>query len=180
MDMVMDLQANLDRIQFKEHVLEVVDWVGDDTERFHRLLEFILKGTNREQQKSAWVLTTICEAKPELAQPYLARFLDLLDHKGLHQGLYRCLIRIMMTCELPEKLHARIHDTMTGIMMDPGRSIAERAFAIHVGTRIIKLHPELKDEFSIVLDEIGLTNTSPAIASSIRNARKVIRKTVIG
>ena len=172
----MNLAEELDTVQFKSDVGRIMEWIGNDPSRLEHLIHFVLNGTKREQHKSSWVLTTICDDRPEVAVPFIASFLDRLQEKGHHQGLYRSLIRIMIKCDLPEELHGRITEVMFEIIQQPSRSIAERAFAIHVVTRMVRLYPELFDEFEMILENAEDSDDSPAIRSSIRNARKKTRK----
>lgn len=168
----MDLAEQLNTIQLKQDVLNVCQWVGTDKQRFGELMQLVLNGTLRQQQKGAWVMTTICDLFPSLAEPYLGKMLGKLVVEGLHQGLYRSLIRVMQTCELPKQLHGRIIDTMFQIALAPKRSIAEHAFSLQVAARMVKTYPDLKPEFELVMAEVLEIDSSAAVKSTVRSIRK--------
>jgi hypothetical protein len=172
----MDLIGALRSTRSKADARSIQDWVGDDTVKFGLLMDIVLKGEGSAQQKGAWVLTTICDVSPDIAQPYLKDILDTIERPGLHQGVYRSLIRLFQKCTLPESLHGRIASIMFSVCTDPNRSIAEHAFAIHVGVRMVKAYPELAGEFKLILDECSELDSSAGVRSSVRKARTALEK----
>jgi hypothetical protein len=128
------------------------------------LMDCLLHGTPCIVQRAAWPMSLACEAHPGLATPWLPRMLDQLD-KPVHEAVHRNVVRTLQFCALPEKLRGRITEVMFTWIADPSRPIAARASAITVGTRLVALHPELADEFRLLLEDALRVDPGPAIRS---------------
>lgn len=169
----MDIRAQLLKEHGRRNAETIAAYVGDDPERFATLMHCLLDDMYRVGQRAAYSVGLVCEAHPHLAAPYLKRMLATLD-APVHEAVQRNSIRTMQFCELPEELHGRITEVMFARIADPQRSIAQRAFAITVAGRMVKLYPELMGEFRSLLEQASIQNPSPGIRSRVAKALRLL------
>lgn len=172
----MDLALFLKNTRSKSEVDACIDWIGSNEERLSLLVDIVAGRSSEEQRKGAWVLTTLCESDPDRITPYLKKVIGTIDSDGLHQGVYRSLIRVLQHCEIPKNLHGRVTNSMFRILGDPKRSIAEYAFSIDVACSMVLLYPELRGEFELLIEQISKDRSSAGVHSSIRRAHHRMKK----
>ena len=170
----MDLSASIASIKSKRRVLEVRSWIGTDGNRFDELMRLVFNGDDRQRQKASWILAHISDHNPELCEPYLDNMLNVIELEGEHQSVYRSLIRVFTKCELPEELHERINDIMFAVAASTHRSVAERAFAMQVCSRMVGAHPEFSEELLEIIQGIREEDKTPGIRATIRHALRRI------
>lgn len=165
----MDIRATLESGHSKALSERIAAHIGTDEERFAELMDCMLHGTPRIVQRAAWPMGMACEAHPQLAEPWLPRMLDLLE-KPVHEAVHRNIVRTLQFCALPEDLRGELTEVMFAWIADPKKPIAPRASAITVAMRLVKLHPELKDELRLLLVDALRVDPGPAIRSRATKA----------
>ena len=171
----MDPRASLERDRGKANILRVAEYVGSDPDRFADLLKLVLNGGPALAQRAAWTMSIVCEHHSGAGAPWIAELLGLVDRQ-VHEGICRNAIRSLQFCELPEKFHGRIFTRMSTLVLEPSRTIGERAFAISVAMRMVDRYPELGQEMELVLEESLRLYPGPAIHSRASKGLKKIRK----
>lgn len=167
----MDIRAQLLKEHGRANAQAIADHVGDDNARFAVLMHCMLNDTYRVAQRAAFSVGIVCDRHPHLAVPYLERLLDMVE-APVHEAVKRNSIRIMQFCDLPEELHGRITDMLFALVADPQRAIAQRAFGISVAMRMVRLYPELAEEFRAILETVMRFGPPPAIQVRCRRALK--------
>lgn len=160
----MDLRAQLLKEHSRSNTERIAQFVGEDAHRFRALMNLMLANEPLVAQRAAYAVNIACEACPGLVKPYVRQLLDVLQ-RPVHEGVQRNSIRIMQFCDLPKNLHGRITQEMFDRIGDPRRAIAQRAFAITVGERMVRLYPELQGEFRQLLANALRTYPGPAVRS---------------
>ena len=171
----MDIAATLAEGRIKQNIDRVREYVGSNNARLELLMQLVLHGTDREQQLSSWVLSEVCDHRPELAKSWSGQMLLLLE-QPLHPGTHRNIIRSFQFMELPEPHHGMITDKMMAILADPHQPIASRAYAITVAMRMVHLYPELATEMKLLIEEVLRVDSGPAVRSRAIKARKRLTK----
>lgn len=166
----MDIAATLAEDRSKQNIDRVREYVGSNAVRFRELMQLVLYGSDREQQMSSWVLSEVCDHRPELAKKWAGQMLSLLDG-SVHQGTHRNIIRSFQFMELPVQHHGMITDKMMAILTDPHQPIASRAYAITVAMRMVHRYPELATELKLLIEEVLRVDPGPAIRSRAIRAR---------
>ena len=169
----MDLRAELERGHSKPISLRIAEHIGADPDRFAVLMRCLLRETPRIVQRAAWPMGMVCEAHPELAVPWIATMLDLLD-EPVHEAVHRNIVRTFQFCALPKKHHGRLTEAMFAWIADARKPIAPRASAISVALRLVKLYPELADELHLLVEEALRHDPGPAIRSRAIKAMRVL------
>lgn len=153
----------------------VANHVGDDQQRFNELMRCMLQGERTLAQRAAFSVGIVGGRHPHLLPPHLDRMLRILD-RPVHDAIHRNVIGLLQTCELPRRLHARIIAAVFPRIADPGQPIAVRAFSITVAQRLVVLHPDLRGEFELLLEQAMHANPGPAIRSRARKAISLLHK----
>lgn len=170
----MDIRSALSGGRGKAHAERIVRFIGDDPERFSAVMDVLRNGAPEAMQQAAWCMGLSCAEHPELATPWCADMLDLLQ-RPLHDAVHRNIIRTLQVCDLPEELHGRITDLMFAWIADAQRPIAPRAFAITVALRLVQRYPDLGPELRSILELVLRDDPGPAIRSRARKALSVLR-----
>ena len=171
----MDIATTLAEGRIKENIDRVRESIGSNTAQLMLLMYMVLRGREREQQMASWVLSEVCDDRPELAKSWTGQMLSLLD-EPLHQGTHRNIIRSFQFMELPQRHHGMITDKMMAILADPYQPIASRAYAITVAMRMVQLYPELATEMKLLIAEVLRVDPDPAVRSRAIKARKKLER----
>ncbi|WP_317898110.1 hypothetical protein [Aurantibacillus circumpalustris] len=171
----MDIRERLEAEHSKSLTLAIVKFIGDDKKRFKELMTIFLNGEYRLTQRSAWPLSYIVIDHPELLQPYFDVFLQKLNDESQHPAIARNIFRVLQEIKIPEKYEGILIDKAFKIIMSEMQPAAVRAFAITVAAKISKQYPELKNEFLIILKELGSLPQLPSMRSRIKMALKELK-----
>lgn len=174
----MNIHAELEQQRSLSLARRIVQYVGDDPDRFAQLMRCMLHGSRRVAQHASWPMSMACEAHPALTAPWIADMLHAL-HEPMPEAVHRSIMRTFQFCELPETLHGRLTAFVFSCIADPGRSIAMHAFSITVACRLVKLYPDLTDEFILLLGDALRDKPAPAIRSRVKQVHKAQGKSVL-
>lgn len=171
----MDIRAALLREHSRANAERIAHHIGEDPDRFAELMRCMLKDTVLVGQRASYSMGLVAQATPDLVASYLKDMIATLD-LPVHEAVQRNTVRMLQSCELPTKLHGAIAQKMFGILADPTRSIAQRAFAITVVLRLVKLYPELGEELRLWLEDALIHEPGPAIRSRATKALKSLAR----
>jgi len=163
----MNLREALDREHSKRQTMRIVEYVGDDAERFAELIQIFFEDEFRYAQRSAWALNYCVQYHPELVKPYLEQLIDLLPESQVHKAVPRNVARILQFVELPEQLFGKAYSHCVDLFDDEREPIAVRVFALAVATKIAKREPELINELQMIVKK-HLPQASAGIRSRAR------------
>ncbi len=155
---------------------KVVNYVGDDKERFKELMGLFLGSEYRVTQRAAWAVSYCVENHPHLIKPYINKIVDLLDKPDQHDAVKRNSLRIFQDMEIPEKSQGKLYDAAMKFLLSMNEPIAVKAFSITVLQNISKPYPELQDELKLVLSNLVKHETSPAVVHRCKKALKEFAK----
>ncbi|MCF3107946.1 hypothetical protein LL912_04065 [Niabella sp. CC-SYL272] len=157
----------------KETVAAIVEWIGANQKRFDQLFGLFSKGEPRVVQRAAWPLSYCVIRHPELITPHYGKIIQLLNDPAQPAAVKRNILRLMdQGPETPKKFHGPVMDSCFRILEDPEETIASRAFAIGILSRMTDRYPEILPELKTAL-EFALPNASPGVRS---RALKVLKK----
>ena len=137
----------------KRQTKMVVDWVGDDPERFDELMRLFLGNVYRITQRAGWPLSDCVKKYPELIKPYFAKLIRQLDRDDVHVAVRRNVVRLLQFVEIPKRYEGKIFDACYDLLADPAQPVAVRCFSMSVAANIAKDQPELMDELRLVATE---------------------------
>lgn len=151
--------------------------VGNDPQLFTRLYDLSMQQKRQVSMRAARVMDFACERHPELIRPFLKKIIrDLpgLKDDSVKRIFMHILIRHSWVEE--ERLMGRMVDTLFRWLQDEAQPIAIKAYAMVILENITLLHPDLKNELALVIEEALPYWTSAGLQvqgkRTIRNLRK--------
>ncbi|MBZ4191789.1 hypothetical protein [Niabella beijingensis] len=157
----------------KEQVAAIVEWIGDDRKRFGQLFLLFSTGEPRVVQRAAWPMSYCVIRYPQLIHPYYKKIISLLNDPKQPAAVKRNILRLMdQGPGIPEKFQGPVMDACFRILEDPDETIASKAFAIGVLSRMADSYPEILPELKTAVEFI-LPHASPGVRS---RAMKVLKK----
>jgi hypothetical protein len=163
----MNIRETLEIENRKANSLKVVEYIGDDAERFADLMSIFFNDEYRISQRAAYVFMLSVDRYPKLVKPYLKKLIDQLDRKDVHDSIRRNVVRALQCIEIPKNLDGLIFSKCVEFIEDMSEPIAIRAFAITVATRIAEREPELINELCLTVEKY-IPNPTPAFCVRIR------------
>ncbi len=164
---MMDIRRELESGQSKDRTEQIVEYVGDDADRFRELVELFFAGPYRITQRAAWPLSVVAEKRPELLMPYLNKLIDQLPKKGIHPAVKRNVVRLLQFVEIPKRLRGKVYSHCLDLIADPKEPIGVKAFSITVAASVAKGEPALMDELRLVARPL-VKDASPGIKVRLR------------
>ncbi len=171
----MNIQEELESGHSKTITNHIIKYVGRDKTRFNELIAIFFGKDKKLQQRAAWPLGYLAEGNPRLIEPHLKKLIRLLEQKGNHPAVARCILRIFQQYDMPDKYHGELIDQCFKFILNPSTPIAIRAFAITTAAHIAAPYPELRREMFLVLDELAHEDQPPALRVRLKNAFKTLR-----
>jgi len=165
----MDILKLLRAEHSKKQTDRIVEYIGDDKERFAALIKLFFMGEYRITQRAAWPLSYCVRRHPKLIDPYYRQLLDNLCRKDIHVAVIRNTVRLLQDVSIPKRWHGRVMSICFDFVADPETPIAVKAFALTVLGNLAAKYPEIRSELRLVI-EGQLEHATPAFRS---RARKV-------
>lgn len=149
----MDIRDALRTEHSKRQTMAIVDYIGDDAERFKELMDIFLGSEYRPTQRAAWAANYCAQLHPELVAPYLTRLIAQLERDDVHDAVRRNVAWLLQFVEIPSRLHGRVFDACYNLVDNPEQPVAVRVYAMTVAARIAADKPDLLDELRLVIDK---------------------------
>lgn len=149
----MDYRTQLLKEHSKANSLIIVNYIGDNQEKFDAFITIFFEGEYRVNQRSAMVLSACFDRNPQLIQKHLTKLIKQLENPNLHVALKRNTVRILQFIPIPESLESALFDTCLNYMLDPKEAIAVKAFSMKVCANICKKYPDLKRELIPIIED---------------------------
>ncbi len=147
----MDIRQALMAGHSRQRTMAIVEFIGDDPQRFAELMKVFFERDYRLTQRAAWPMNYCAERHSSLIQPYLPKLLDCLDRDDMHEAIRRNIMRLLQYVEIPKRLSGKIYDQSVNLLDDPDQPIAVRVFAMSVAARIAKTEPDLMNELRLII-----------------------------
>ena len=165
----MNLREELLREHSKKQTMRIVNYVGDDKERFAELINLFLKDGYRVGQRAAWSVSYCGRAHPELITPYIKIMLKNLNNP-VHDSVKRNTVRVLQNFDIPKSLQGlAVKQCMR--LVEGNEPIAIKVFSITLLGNIAKQHPGLKHELKLLIE----TQIPFASTGFLSRANKVLK-----
>lgn len=163
----MDLLTLLQAEHSKAQMQKIVDWIGNDQQRFDNLVKIFLTGEYRIIQRAAWPLSQCAKKYPALVNKHYKSLLQQMQDPKQHPAVKRNVLRIFDNIEIPQKYHGRLMTLCMDYIADPKEPIAVQAFALGVLKKLATFYPEIRPEVEIIIAS-RLPNATAAYCSRAR------------
>src|SRR5574337_829083 len=151
---MMELKRELFSKPSKSQIIRIVNYIGNDRNRFAGLVKLFLGKDEATSRQAAWAVSYCVEFNPELAKPYLGKFVKNLFNPGLHDAIKRNTMRLLQFVDLPAKLMGELTDLCFNYLGNVKEAIAVRVFSMTVLLNIAKKEPGLKNEINLAIKKI--------------------------
>jgi hypothetical protein len=171
----MNLREEILKEHSRRQMLKITGWIGNNPERFSRLLDIFLHDEYRVVQRSAMVLGYTAEKYPEMVKPFLPKLVDRLYDSDIHVAVKRNVVRILQFIPVPEKLQAKVMNKCFDYLNDPIETVAVRCFSMTVLVKLAEKYPEIKNEISASIN-ISLKNSTAGYRARAKKELKQLEK----
>ena len=168
----MDLEKTLLKRYSKEQCNAIVDYIGDDPEKFDRLMKLFLSEESIVRQRAGWPLSFCVQRYPGLARPYFDQLLKMLNTPSIHPAISRNITRLFQYTPIPKRFQGRLMDACFGFISDPRSPIAVRAFSLSILENMTQDYPEILPEIQLIIEE----HWDEASAAFRSRAKKIMAK----
>ena len=149
----MDIRQALMTEHSKQQTMAIVEFIGDDPQRFAELMKLFFAGEYRLTQRAAWPMNYCAERHPKLIRPYLPKLLDCLEREDMHDAVRRNVVRLLQYIEIPKRLTGKVYSHCVDLLDDIEQPIAVRVFAMTVAARIAQSEPDLLNELKLIVSK---------------------------
>ncbi len=149
----MDIRSTLLQEHSRKQCMLVVNYVGNDAERFKELVRLFLGDEYRVIQRAAWPVSYCVEYHPELIKPYWNRFVKCLNKKDTHPAVTRNLMRLFQFTEIPKRYQGPLLNACFEFISDPQQAPAVKAFSLTVLYNLYTIYPEILPEIQSIVEE---------------------------
>jgi hypothetical protein len=167
-----NLEKELLKKQSQTQCNRITNYIGNDAVRFGELVRLFFKGEYRLTQHAAWPMSYCIQNYPQLARPYLKRFVDQLSDQHAHPAAKRNIVRLFQFIEIPKRLHGRLMDICFQFINKPEEPIAVKAFSLHILENLSAIYPEILTELKNIIDARWAFES----AAFRSRARKILKK----
>jgi hypothetical protein len=167
----MDLKNQLLRAHSKENCNLVVDWIGNNQQRFDSLFAFFIGDDKRLIQVSSWPLSYCVEAYPFLIKKHIATFFKNLEQPFAHEAVKRHSLRILQFITIPKKYEGFVMNLCFNFIQDITEKPAAKVFSLIVLENLQKQYPEIKEELLLIVE-----TQMPFESAGFRNRGKKMLK----
>ena len=168
---------NLREAILKEHskaqTTHIVNYIGNDVERFAELMNLFFNDEYRVCQRAAWSVSYCGRAHPELLHPYIKKMLTNLNNP-VHNAVKRNTVRVLQNIRIPKVLQG-LAVKQCFMLLEANEPIAVKVFSISLLGNIAKEHPELKHELKMLI-ETQIPFASKGFLSRANKVLKMLEK----
>lgn len=166
----MDLPARLQHRFDRETMMQIVDYVTDNIDRFKELINLLLTGSKKVSEGSSWPLSYCVERCPDWIYPHIGKVLRFMEESDPTAGTRRNVMRALQFVVIPKRFHARTIDLAFRLLKSSAEPVAVKVFSMTVLAQLAEEYPDLKRELMLVIEE-QLPHSSAGFRS---RARKIL------
>ncbi len=149
----MNLKETILQEHSKKHCDKIVHYIGNNKERFAKLMILFFKGEYRVTQRAAWPMSYCVKNHPELIKPYFKKLLDNLKKKNLHDAVLRNTVRLLQEVEIPKKYHGRLMSICFDFIQSNELPAAVKAFSLSILQKLSQQYTEIVPELKLIIEE---------------------------
>lgn len=170
----MDLKSEIEKEHSKQMALKVVEYVGNNPNRFKQLVNIFLEGPYRITQRASWPLSICIENNPGLVIDQLNPLLNFLKKPNIHPAAKRNILRLLQFISIPKRYHGKVATVCFDFLQSSAEPVAIKVFAMSALAQVVQHEPELKNELRIILED-QMPYGSPGFVSRARKVLKAIQ-----
>ena len=167
----MNLRNTILREHSKRQTVKIINYIGNNQQRFDELVKLFLGNEYRVTQRAAWPLSYCVQAHPNLIKKHLKKII-LKMKNPVHAAVKRNTVRFLQDIDIPASLEGITADICFQMLNSNDEPIAVKVFSMTVIANICKSHPELRQELKLSIEE-----QLPYATTGFQNrANKILKK----
>lgn len=170
---IMKLRDTLLAAHSKAQCMKIVQWIGNDQQRFNELVKIFLCKDDRLVQRAAWPLSYSVQAHPALIRPHFGKLIRNLRQPGLHDAVKRNTVRIFEDIDAPARFHGELMNTCFRFIESMTEKPAIKAFSLTVLFNLSRQYPDIRPELKAIIEDRWDYET-PAFKSRGRKILKAL------
>lgn len=124
---------------------------------------------------ASWILIHITLFNKKLVEEYHKDFIDTVLMEESNQTVLRNCVSILVQFDLMEYKEGELIDRLISFIKSGENKVALQVYSIQMFLKYLLKYPELKDEFTSIVD-LYREGRSPAYQAAVRNYHKKIKK----
>ncbi len=169
---------NIREVLLKEHSKRqtdaVIQYVGNNQQRFDSLFMLLTTDESLVVQRAAWPVSYCVEAYPRLINKHMKTVIKLLNNP-CHDAVKRNLLRFLKDIAVEEKYMSEIADISFAYLRAADEPAAIRVFAMRTLANICGTYPELSNELVLIIEDM-LPHGQPSIRAAGKQVLKELKK----
>jgi len=145
---------------------DMIQFLESNPDHFEEALQLALADKQPYSWRSAFLLSNTVILNDIRIKKRIADIIKAIPK--MKDGHQRELLKILYNMEINEKHEGHIFDLCMNIWEQINKSPSVRMIALKFIIRIVNIHPELKEEISIISQDHYLESLSPGIKSSVK------------
>lgn len=171
----MQLKEEILKEHSKAQCIKIVNWVGNNQQRFNSLFELFLANEYRVAQRAAWPVSYCVMANPHFISGHWKSLVDNLKKNNLHNAVKRNSIRLLQSVEVPEKYQGDIMDICFRYLGSTAEPLAVKVFSMTVLGNLANKYPEIKSELKLMIED-QLPHQTAGFKSRAKKVLKQLEK----
>lgn len=149
----MNLEEQILSAHSKANTNLIVDYVGNDPEKFDALMALFFRGSYRLTQRAAWAVSGCVHHHPQLIYPHLLQFIDKLHHRDIHNSVKRNSLKVLEEIEIPSDYQGKLISLCFNFLEDRKEPVAVKVFAMSILFKLTRNEPDLQRELRILIED---------------------------
>lgn len=155
----MNLKEALLAEHSKAQCTRIVNWIGDNQQRFDLLFALFTGNEYRVIQRASWPVSYAVEAHPKLIKKHLGKLIRHLQNPEVHVAVKRNSIRLLQHVEIPQKYQGELMNICFDYITRPAEAAAVKAFSLTVLDHLSRLYPEIDQELTTIIETLWEVET---------------------
>jgi hypothetical protein len=149
----MNLREQLLKEHSRANCDTIVDWIGNQQERFDELFQLFMCNEYRLVQHAAWPLSYAVINHPQLIKKHFSKLISNLSKPGIHAAVKRNTMRLLQDIDIPERYHGKIMDACFNYIAVATEPVAVKAFSLTVLEKLSCQYPDIIPEIKLLIEE---------------------------
>lgn len=171
----MNLKEALVEKYSKVGMKQISAFIGHDKKKFGELMKIALGSDLNLAAKASWAAIHTADKKQELLNPWIQKMILHLKTCP-HHSVRRNFLRLFENITIPENYRSELLDICYQFLLSTKETIAVRVFSMTVIYNITRLHPDLKNELQLVIEQLLIHEKAPAMQSRGKRTLKLLSK----
>jgi hypothetical protein len=138
---------------------EIGSIIGPSREKYDELFQIAFSRNMPVCWRSAWILDYLAELHPWLAGKYIAKIWAEIP-EGHPDGVTRSCLRLLCRYDIPEDYQGIAADLCLSWLEREAVPVAIKAYSMELLLKIVRLYPELANEFIAVIEDQAPNNSA--------------------